>query len=158
MVPGSAGISITGGEGDFVVWLWYLVHHFIPVGSAPVSLRRFGSLVLPVVNKSAIVPYNTQQMFELVRDVPSYPKFLPWCSAAKLISSSETELCGEIEVSRVGVRQKFSTCNRLYPFERIDLTLREGPFRKLHGDWRFTPLGDTACKVELALEFEFSGN
>ena len=124
---------------------------------AVVSLRRVGSSKLPVVNKSAIVPYNTEQMFELVSDVLSYPEFLPWCSATRLLSRDENELCGELEVSRIGVRQKFSTINRLYPFERIDLSLREGPFKKLHGGWRFTPLGEAACKVELTLEFEFSG-
>ena len=112
---------------------------------------------MPVVNKSAIVPYSTEQMFALVSDVLSYPEFLPWCSATRLLSRSETELCGELEVSRVGVHQIFSTCNRLYPFERIDLSLREGPFKKLHGSWRFKPLGQAACKVELLLEFEFSG-
>ena len=115
------------------------------------------SLKLPVVNKSAIVPYTAEQMFELVIDVLSYPEFLPWCSATRLLSMDETELCGELEVSRIGVHQRFSTINRLYPFERIDLSLREGPFKKLHGGWRFTPLGEAACKVELTLEFEFSG-
>jgi len=112
---------------------------------------------LPVVNKSAIVPYSPEHMFELVSDVLSYPEFLPWCSATRLLSKNDTELCGELEVSRVGVRQKFSTYNKLYPFERIDLSLREGPFKRLHGSWRFTPLGESACKVELFLEFEFSG-
>lgn len=112
---------------------------------------------MPVVNKSAIVPHTAEQMFGLVNDVLSYPKFLPWCSATRLISSSETESCGEMEVSRLGVRQTFSTCNRLYPFERIDLCLRDGPFKRLHGSWHFTPLGAAACKVELCLEFEFSG-
>ncbi|MCP4284269.1 MAG: type II toxin-antitoxin system RatA family toxin [Gammaproteobacteria bacterium] len=112
---------------------------------------------MPVVNKSAIVSHTTKQMFELVNDVVSYPEFLPWCSSAKLLSSNETECCGEMEVSRIGVRQKFSTYNKLYPFERIDLSLREGPFKRLHGSWSFTPLGETACKVELSLEFEFSG-
>ncbi|MCB1849472.1 MAG: type II toxin-antitoxin system RatA family toxin [Gammaproteobacteria bacterium] len=112
---------------------------------------------MPVVNKSAIVPFTAEQMFRLVDDVPSYPQFLPWCSAARMISAGERESTGELEVSRIGVRQTFSTHNRLYPFERIDLKLREGPFRRLNGSWRFTPLGEAACKVELALEFEFSG-
>ena len=29
--------------------------------------------------------------------------------------------------------------------------------RKLHGAWTFLPLREDACKVELELEFEFSG-
>ena len=68
-------------------------------------------------------------MFELVIDVLSYPEFLPWCSATRLLSMDETELCGELEVFRASVHQRFSTINRLYPFERIDLSLREGPLK-----------------------------
>ncbi|MCB1862977.1 MAG: type II toxin-antitoxin system RatA family toxin [Gammaproteobacteria bacterium] len=112
---------------------------------------------MSIVNKSAIVPYTPEQMFELVSDVLSYPEFLPWCSATRLLSRDGIEQRGELEVSRVGVKQKFSTVNRLHPFERIDLNLLEGPFKRLHGSWRFTPLGEAACKVELSLEFEFSG-
>ncbi|MCB1759371.1 MAG: type II toxin-antitoxin system RatA family toxin [Gammaproteobacteria bacterium] len=112
---------------------------------------------MPVVHKSAIVTHTAEQMFELVNDVESYPRFLPWCSSTRLLSRDEQILCGELVVSRIGVHQTFSTCNRLYPYERIDLQLREGPFKKLHGSWLFTRLGDAACKVELKLEFEFSG-
>jgi len=39
----------------------------------------------------------------------------------------------------------------------MSLELKEGPFRKLRGDWYFTPLREDACKVELDLEFEFAG-
>ena len=41
--------------------------------------------------------------------------------------------------------------------EQMDISLRDGPFRKLHGGWRFIPLRKDASKVELELEFEFSG-
>ena len=34
--------------------------------------------------------------------------------------------------------------------------LRDGPFSKLEGRWRFTALGETACKVEFHLHYEFS--
>ena len=112
---------------------------------------------MPVVHKSALVSHSAAQMFELINDVEAYPQFLPWCSATSLISRTETELCGELVVSRIGIRQNFSTCNRLYPYDRIDIRLRKGPFKNLHGSWRFTSLKENACKVELELEFEFSG-
>lgn len=112
---------------------------------------------MPVVKKSALVGHSVHQMFELVSDVESYPDFLPWCRSTRLLSSSETEVCAELEVARVGIHQTFSTCNQLHPSERMDIRLRDGPFRNLNGSWRFTPLRDDACKVELELEFEFSG-
>ncbi|MEW8043087.1 MAG: type II toxin-antitoxin system RatA family toxin [gamma proteobacterium symbiont of Phacoides pectinatus] len=112
---------------------------------------------MPVVSKSALVAHSAAQMYELVNDVESYPQFLPWCNEGRLISRTETELCGEMEVARAGIRQRFSTCNRLYPFERIEINLKEGPFQELRGEWRFIPLREDACKVELELRFSFSG-
>ena len=109
------------------------------------------------VEKSALVPFSARAMFELVNDIESYPEFLPWCRSGTLLTCDEREVCGEIEVARAGIRQVFSTCNRLYPYERIELRLREGPFKRLEGTWQFLVLRDDACKVSLTLEFEFAG-
>jgi ribosome-associated toxin RatA of RatAB toxin-antitoxin module len=38
----------------------------------------------------------------------------------------------------------------------MDIELREGPFKSLHGAWDFVPLREDACKVVLVLNFEFS--
>jgi len=112
---------------------------------------------LPVVQKSALVAHSAAEMFELINDVESYPQFLPWCKSTQLLSRNEEELCGRLEVSRIGISQTFSTCNRLFPHERIVIRLQDGPFKRLQGEWRFTALREDACKVELELDFEFSG-
>ena len=109
------------------------------------------------VHKSALVAHSASEMFELVNDVESYPQFLPWCRSTRLLSRDDEKLCGELEVSRIGIHQTFSTCNRLRPFDHIDIELIDGPFRKLQGHWHFHALREDACKVELELEFEFSG-
>jgi ribosome-associated toxin RatA of RatAB toxin-antitoxin module len=109
------------------------------------------------VEKSALVPYSAQDMFDLVADVESYKEFLPWCSNSRRVSSGDNEMCGWIEVSRLGIKQDFSTCNELEPPGRMTLTLNEGPFKRLNGEWRFIALREDACKVTLSMEFEFSG-
>ncbi len=103
------------------------------------------------------MPFSAARMYALVNDVESYPKFLPWCAGSKLLSRTDDELRGRIEVRRAGMHQAFSTRNRLVENQRIEISLEEGPFRKLEGDWVFTALGEEACKVELTLEFEFAG-
>jgi ribosome-associated toxin RatA of RatAB toxin-antitoxin module len=112
---------------------------------------------LPIVKKSALVLHSAAEMYDLVADVESYPQFLPWCRSTRLISLDENRMCAELEVARTGIRQTFSTCNRLYPYERMDIDLQDGPFRQLTGGWRFTALKEDASKVELELNFEFSG-
>jgi ribosome-associated toxin RatA of RatAB toxin-antitoxin module len=112
---------------------------------------------VPVVKKSALVPYSAQQMYDLVADMESYPAFLPWCKSATLVSDEGDVICGRLEVARMGVHQTFTTCNRIDRGRRMDIDLLDGPFRKLTGGWRFLALREDACKVELELDFEFSG-
>lgn len=112
---------------------------------------------MPVVSKSALVTYSAAQMFDLVADMDAYPEFLPWCVAAEILSRESNQICGRMEVARVGIHQAFTTCNRFTPGERMELELVDGPFRKLQGVWTFRPLREDACKVELQLDFEFSG-
>jgi ribosome-associated toxin RatA of RatAB toxin-antitoxin module len=112
---------------------------------------------MAVVEKSALVPHSAQAMFDLVAGVEHYKDFLPWCSDSRLVSKKDDELCGWIQVSRLGITQAFSTCNKIDPPRRMDIALIEGPFKRLHGEWQFVPLQEDACKVMLRMEFEFSG-
>lgn len=111
---------------------------------------------MPTVNKSALVPYSAEQMFELVNDIESYPVFLPWCRSARVIAREGDEVRAAIEIAKGRVQKTFETLNRLQRPERIELQLVEGPFSRLHGVWLFQPLRENACKVSLNLEFDFS--
>lgn len=112
---------------------------------------------MPVIRKSALVSFSATQMFDLVADMEAYPKFLPWCASAEILVRETDRICGRMEVVRMGIRQAFTTCNRFLSGEHMSVELVDGPFRKLHGGWTFSPLREDACKVELELEFEFSG-
>ena len=46
----------------------------------------------------------------------------------------------------------------MLPGREVHLKLVEGPFSKLDGTWKFTPVGDEgerACRVELELHYGF---
>jgi ribosome-associated toxin RatA of RatAB toxin-antitoxin module len=97
-------------------------------------------------------------MFRLVRDVDAYPEFLPWCHGTRVTREEPNHICAEIVVSRLGIRQTFSTCNRYLENEWMELELQDGPFKYLRGRWTFLALRPDACKVALDLDFEFSGS
>lgn len=111
---------------------------------------------MPKVTRSAVVSHAPQQMFELVNDFPRYPEFLPWCSAGRVLSSSDSEIVGELTLQKGALKHAFATRNTLHRPERIDLSLVAGPFRSLSGAWTFEALPGDACRVSLNLEFEFS--
>jgi ribosome-associated toxin RatA of RatAB toxin-antitoxin module len=111
---------------------------------------------MPSVQKSVLVPYSTEQMFELVNRVEDYPRFLPWCGGAEILERTANASVARLEIRYRGVHAHFTTTNRIERPERIVITLRSGPFRQLDGTWRFTALGTAGSKVELSLGYEFA--
>jgi ribosome-associated toxin RatA of RatAB toxin-antitoxin module len=98
-------------------------------------------------------------MFALVEDFERYPEFLPWVSAAKLLSCDANQLTGLLEMERLGVKEHFITRNLLLPPNRMEMQLVEGPFKHLSGYWTFTEINDPSgtsrgTKVELQMQFE----
>ncbi|WKV52348.1 type II toxin-antitoxin system RatA family toxin [Dickeya fangzhongdai] len=110
---------------------------------------------MPKISRSALVPFSAEQMYKLVNDVSSYPAFLPGCTGSRVLFSSGSEMTAAVDVSKAGISKTFTTRNTLIDNQCILMQLVDGPFRQLTGDWRFTPLSDDACKVELNLDFEF---
>jgi len=108
------------------------------------------------IRRSALVPYSVEQMYRLVDDIERYPEFVPYCKKATELSRNSNSVSAELEVSKSGIAKSFSTRNSLVSGELISMELIDGPFKYLKGDWRFTPLSDSACKIELDLSFEFS--
>ncbi|SMN16374.1 Putative oligoketide cyclase/dehydratase or lipid transport protein YfjG [uncultured Candidatus Thioglobus sp.] len=95
-------------------------------------------------------------MYQLVNQVDDYPKFLNWCSSTSILKQTTDQIIASVEINKAGLRQDFTTINTLIPNQRIDMTLKEGLFKQLHGSWVFSKLNDQACKVELNLSFSFS--
>ncbi len=110
---------------------------------------------MKVVERTALLPYSAEAMFDLVNDVAAYEKFLPWCDRSEVLSSNEDELSATLTVARAGVTQSFTTRNLLARPESIHMTLVDGPFSMLDGRWTFTALGEDGCKVEMTLKFDF---
>ena len=109
------------------------------------------------IEKSALVKFSAQQMFDLVNDIESYPQFLPWCSGTRILSHSENIIEGEISISKGGFEKKFSTRNTLELGQKMVVELLDGPFAHLSGEWNFLPVREGASKISLDLDFEMSG-
>lgn len=111
---------------------------------------------MALVEKSVLLPYSAEQMFALVDDVAEYPAFLPWCGGANVETLAEGVVHATIQINYHQIKQSFTTRNvRQAPYH-IAMTLQDGPFRQLDGDWHFTALSPTACKIAFRLHYEFS--
>ncbi|MEI7443701.1 MAG: type II toxin-antitoxin system RatA family toxin [Burkholderiales bacterium] len=109
------------------------------------------------VRKSVLVPYGAPLMFGLVERVEDYPRFLPWCGGTEVHERSPERMVATVRIDFRGLRQSFTTENLHEPDRSIRMSLRDGPFSRLDGQWLFTPLREDACKVEFSLDYEFAG-
>jgi ribosome-associated toxin RatA of RatAB toxin-antitoxin module len=114
------------------------------------------SETMALVEKSVLVAYSAQQMFDLVDQIETYPQFLPWCGGTQIKARDETRVLATIHIDYFHLKQSFTTENTRHVPHLIQMRLHEGPFQQLDGLWRFTELNLEACKVELRLHYEFS--
>ncbi|MDR4651791.1 MAG: type II toxin-antitoxin system RatA family toxin [Nitrosomonas sp.] len=108
------------------------------------------------IEKTVLVSYSAEKMFNLVDDVAKYPEFLPWCDGTTVVHLSETVTHATVNINYHHVKHSFSTENKRNPPLLIEMNLLNGPFEHLDGHWRFIPLSDEACKIEFRLHYTFS--
>ncbi len=112
---------------------------------------------MTTVQKSALVKYSAQQMFQIVDDIEAYPEFLPWCADSKVLKREGDIVEASLQISKAGFNKSFSTRNRSDGHGKLFMTLLDGPFSSLDGVWDFMPLREDASKISLDLEFEIHG-
>lgn len=113
------------------------------------------------VQKSVLLWYSPQEMYDLVTAVAGYPQFLPWCDKAELLEQHPDGVTARLGLHYMGVRHAFTTRNVHTAPERVTVQLVDGPFSLLDGTWQFKPLGrpaseQQACKVEFDLRYAFA--
>lgn len=106
-----------------------------------------------------VVRFAPKQLYDLVADVPRYPEFLPWCTAARVRrQEGPGKEVDEIAIGFGPFHEKFVSRVVLTPDDpagpRIETTGIEGPFKQLASRWQFKPHPE-GTEIEFSLEFEF---
>ena len=114
---------------------------------------------MPSHSETRVLPYSSQQMYDLVADVANYPKFLPWTAAARIRSTEDQGdhqiMMADLVISFKVFREKFGSRVTLWPERKqIDTAYIDGPFRHLESTWRFQDV-DGGCEVSFDVDFEF---
>ncbi len=114
---------------------------------------------MPRHHETRTLPHTAAQMYDLVADVPRYPEFLPWNSAARIRSRAPIDggevLEADLVISFKVFREKFGSRVTLLPAQRLIHTeYLDGPFKHLKSTWAFQdqPGG---CQVTFDVDFEF---
>jgi coenzyme Q-binding protein COQ10 len=94
-------------------------------------------------------------MFDLVANVGAYSEFLPWVSAIRIRSNSDTEMVADMIVGFKGIRETFTSrvVKQRPTHVRVDYV--DGPLKHLHNEWGFRDDGQGGVLVDFEVEFEF---
>ena len=114
---------------------------------------------MPKHSETRFMPYTAQQMYDLVADVGAYPKFLPWCAAARIRSvtpeGDAQVMAADLVISFKVFRERFGSRVTLWPADRkIDTEYLDGPFRYMKSNWAFADV-EGGCEVAFFVDFEF---
>lgn len=114
---------------------------------------------MPTHSETRKLPYTAQQMYDLVADVGSYPEFLPWCAAARVLSvtpqGDKKIMEADLVISFKVFRERFTSRVDLMPQDKkIDTEYLDGPFRYMKSNWAFEDT-EGGCNVSFFVDFAF---
>jgi len=113
-----------------------------------------------------LVPHSAAEMFKLVGDVESYPKFVPLCEGMRVrrrtpAGAGIEVIVAEMQVGFKAICERYTsrvTCNA--PKLEILVEYIDGPFKTLENRWTFrdvpdSPQGQKSSSVEFFIAYEF---
>ncbi|KAJ9121637.1 hypothetical protein QFC22_002257 [Naganishia vaughanmartiniae] len=124
-----------------------------------------------------ILPYTQEQLYNIVADVPSYSKFIPFCASSSVVASptSATPAQGlqvsrepfdveaELQVGFGNFSEKYTSRVQGVPFESVTATVKDSPlFHNLHSTYSpaanatVTSPSDGPTMLTIDLSFSFA--
>jgi coenzyme Q-binding protein COQ10 len=112
------------------------------------------------------VPYSAAEMFRLVSDVESYPKFVPLCEGMRVrrrtpLADGIEVVVAEMQVGFKAICERYTsrvTCDT--PKLEVRVEYIDGPFKRLESRWTFrdepaAASGGARSCVDFSIAYEF---
>ncbi|KOB74014.1 Uncharacterized protein OBRU01_09759 [Operophtera brumata] len=106
-----------------------------------------------------LVGHSMDQMFEVVSDVGSYYKFLPWCKKSIVLTSTPSNLKADLIIGFPPINESYTSHVSLVKPYLVKAECVDGKlFHHLLTLWRFSPglkREQQSCVVDFQVTFEF---
>ena len=103
------------------------------------------------------LPYSVDQLYDLISDIESYPAFIPWCDAVRIIEKKENMLLVDLAVCYKGFSESYRSeviLSDISDSRMISAKAVSGPFKMMDTEWMVTNLGnETEVKFFIAFSF-----
>ena len=102
------------------------------------------------------VEASAEKLYEVVSDIEQYPSFLTWCDSSEILSIEGRLVTASLNISILGFKSKITTLNRLYRPTKIEMSLKEGPFKSFKGTWLFEEVTLVKTQVSYSMEYQIA--
>ena len=109
---------------------------------------------MPKHFETRVLPYSSEEIFNLVSDIESYPEFLPWCIGTRILKQEKNIIYADLIVGFKLVREVYTSKVILQRPNAIDVEYEKGPFKHLINNWKIKEIG-RGCEVKFFIDFEF---
>jgi len=109
---------------------------------------------MPEHSERRILPYTSEQLFDLVADIERYPEFLPWCVGTRILKREENVVYADLMVGFKMVREVYTSKVILKRPDLINVEYQNGPFKYLNNNWKFKN-SERGSEIEFFIDFEF---
>ncbi|KAG8999077.1 hypothetical protein FRB94_003349 [Tulasnella sp. JGI-2019a] len=96
-----------------------------------------------------IMPYSQKQLFDIVSDVGSYNRFLPFCKRSRMVrapvprptqtNKDAYDVQHELTIGFLAFEESYVSTVKCVPFESVEATASSALFKSLTTSWRFQP-------------------
>ena len=112
---------------------------------------------MPKIVYNISAPYHNEDLFDLVADIESYPEFIPWCSASRIIKHQKDLIIAELAIRYNFFSSSYTSRVTLIPKKEIIVELVDGPFKYLQNHWKFID-NKNGSDIKFMLDFELKSS
>ena len=112
---------------------------------------------MPKASVKRLIECNKEQLVNLVLDIESYPKFIPYCLDAKIYEKKEEKnlilIIADLTIGKGPFKATYKSDVRFdKDTDTILVTNIEGPLKHLNNKWVFL---EKDCSTEISFDIDF---
>ena len=113
---------------------------------------------MPKASVKRLIECNKEQLVDLVLDIESYPKFIPYCLDAKIYDKKEKRniifIIADLTIGKGPFNATYKSDVKFNKdTDTIQVTNIEGPLKYLHNKWIFQEKG-SSTEISFDIDFE----
>lgn len=109
------------------------------------------------MDETRVMPYDADLIHSIIMDIENYPKFLPWCSSATILSQKEEYISAKLTIAFKSFSESYVSkvsSRKIDGGYEVEAVAISGPFKHLKNIWQVKSLNNCS-EVKFSIDFEF---